>query len=614
MSYCARKWCAVRWAEEILPYSDAPRGEFFMRKTKIVCTLGLASQTPEVIKGLINAGMNVARFNFSHGTHESHKKTFDIVRELSEKMQVPVATLLDTKGPEVRLGQFKDGKAYLETGTTFTLTTQEIIGDAQKASVTYKDLPRDVKPGIAILLDDGSIEMVVREVKGEEVLCEVLSGGDISDRKGVNLPEVHLTMPYISEQDKKDILFGLECGFDFIAASFVRSASDILELRQLMHEKGPDDARIIAKIENAEGVENIDEILRVSDGIMVARGDMGVEIPFEQLPAIQKLLIQKAYNAGKVVITATQMLESMIKNPRPTRAEISDVANAIYDGTSAIMLSGETAAGKYPVKVVETMARIAERTESDIDYEKRFFVRHRGQSSENVTSAISHATCTTAYDMGAAAIIAVTISGKAARMVSKYRPNIPIVGCTTSPVTYRQLSMSWGVVPIMIKQEMDLDRLFDHTVSCVEKAGIVRPGEVVVITTGVPLGVSGTTNLLKVHVAGDVLVSGQGINRRCATGRLCVARNEEDAILRFQPGDILVIGQTSNALLSLMKNASGVITQMDGMNSHAAVVGLALDIPVIVGAFNATNILKNGTIVTLDAERGVVTNSAGRKK
>lgn len=583
-----------------------------MRKTKIVCTLGIASQTPDIIEAMMRAGMNVARFNFSHGTHESHKKMFDIVRARSEALGVPVATLLDTKGPEVRLGEFEDGRAVLEPDAAFVLTTQTVTGNRQRASVTYADLPRDVKAGTRILLDDGLIELEVQSVEDTEIACRVVNGGEISNRKGVNVPGVRLSMPYISEKDEADVVFGLETGFDFIAASFVRAAEDILALRAILHRRGADGVRIIAKIENAEGFANLDEILRVSDGVMVARGDMGVEIPFEELPRIQKIMIRKAYNAGKIVITATQMLESMVQNPRPTRAEVSDVANAIYDGTSAIMLSGETAAGKYPVKAVETMALIAEQTENNIDYKKRFRERSDSLDGENVTNAISHATCTTAYDLGAAAVIAVTISGQTARMISKFRPDIPIIGATTSVRTWRQLSLSWGVVPMMIEEETDLDDLFSAASDAAERLGIVRPGEVVVVTTGVPLGISGTTNLLKVHVAGDVLVSGRGVGKLSARGNLCVAKDEDEALGRFQQGDILVVKSTSNNLLALMKQAAGVITEEDGMNSHAAVVGLALDIPVIVGAKDATNLLKSGTIVTLDAESGSVTNSAER--
>lgn len=580
-----------------------------MRKTKIVCTLGLVSQTPEVIGKLIDAGMNVARFNFSHGTHESHKAMFDVVKELREKKRRPIATLLDTKGPEVRLGDFAEGKTQLEQGQDFTLTTEQILGDNTRASISFAGLPDDVRPGTTLLLDDGLIELSVRSVKGTEILCQVVNGGPISNRKGLNVPGVSLSQPYLSQRDREDIVFGLETGFDFIAASFVRCAQDILEIRQILHEQNAEDVKLIAKIENAEGVNNIDEILRISDGIMVARGDMGVEIPFEELPSLQKELIKKAYNAGKIVITATQMLESMTKNPRPTRAEATDVANAIYDGTSAIMLSGETASGLYPVKAVETMVRIAERTETEINYRKRFHTQEYSAENTNVTNAISHAACSTAFDLGATAIIAVTMSGHSARRISKYRPDIPIVACTISQKTYRQMSMSWGVIPLIIEEENDLDHLFTHAVNEAMSAGIVASGDLVVIAAGVPLGISGTTNLLKVHIAGDVLVMGHGLGNLTACGNLCVAQSEQEALQNFRQHDILVIEKTSNNILSVLKSASAIVTEEDGINSHAAIVGLALDIPVIVGAKSATNILKSGTIVTVDAERGVVCNS-----
>lgn len=582
-----------------------------LRKTKIVCTLGLATQTPEIIEKLILAGMNVARFNFSHGTHESHKKLFDLVCEAREKLDIPVATLLDTKGPEIRLGEIAGGKATLTEGEVFVLTPQEVEGTGEKATISYKGLAKDIGPGARLLIDDGLIELrAVRVEEDGDIICEVVNGGEISCRKGVNVPGASLSMPYLSKRDREDILFGLETGFDYIAASFVRCADDVLEIKSILNKHNKNDTLVIAKIENSEGVGNIDEILRVSDGIMVARGDMGVEIPFEELPSLQKILIEKAYNAGKIVITATQMLESMIKNPRPTRAEATDVANAIYDGTSAVMLSGETAAGLYPVKAVETMARIAQRTEADINYQKRFQSKHYSLENENVTNAISHATCTTAYDLRAKAIIAVTMSGTTARRISKYRPDMPIIGCTTREKTYRQLAMSWGVAPMRMQEEDQLDQLFSHAVKSAQEKGLVNSGDLVVITTGVPLGISGTTNLIKAHIAGDVLVTGTGVGELSACGNVCVARTEEEALKRFRSGDILVIKQTANSILPLMKSAKAIVTEEAGMNSHAAVVGLALDIPVIVGAEHATNILKSGTIVTVDAGQGIVSNTS----
>jgi pyruvate kinase len=578
------------------------------RKTKIVCTLGLSSQTKEVIEALMDAGMNVARFNFSHGTHESHKAVFEIVDSLRVEKNIAVATLLDTKGPEIRLGLFENDRITVKEGDVFTLTTQAVTGNKDRVSVSYENLPKDVAVGKHILIDDGLIDMTILEVSDTDIRCEVNNNGEISNRKGVNVPGVSLTMPYLSEKDISDIVFGIETGFDFIAASFVRNAQDVLDIRKLLHHHGGDDILIISKIENAQGVENLEEIMRVSDGIMVARGDMGVEIDLELLPKLQKQLIRKAYHDGKMVITATQMLDSMMKNPRPTRAETTDVANAIYDGTSAIMLSGETAAGLYPVLAVETMARIADSTEGDILYRSQFERNDLMDDSGNVTNAISHATVTTAYDLNASAIITVSMSGRAARSISKFRPDIPIVGCSASRKTYYQLALSWGVAPAHVSMKNDLDALIEDSVRAAQTLGLVQHGDLVVISTGVPLGISGTTNLLKVHIAGDVLIRGTGIGRAKARGSLCVALSQEDAIARFHDGDILVIEETSNDLLNQIRASSGVITEDEGLNSHAAIVCTALDIPIIVGAKNATKLLKNGTVVTLDPELGFVSS------
>lgn len=469
-----------------------------MRKTKIVCTLGPSTDNDEVLKGIMKNGMDVARFNFSHGTHEEHKGRLDKVKKFRKELGLPIAAMLDTKGPEVRVRDFEDGKIMLENGNKFTLTTRDLMGNSEIASVTYKGLPKDVEVGTRILIDDGLIELKVLEVTDTDVVCEVICGGPVSNHKGVNIPNVDLSMPYISNVDRSDIIFGIEQGFDFIAASFVRCADDILQIREILDEYNCKSINIISKIENMQGVKNIDEIIEVSDGIMVARGDMGVEIPNEDVPVMQKMIIKKVYNAGKQVITATQMLDSMIKNPRPTRAETADVANAIYDGTSAVMLSGESAAGKYPVEAVQTMARIAERTEEDIDYRKRFFALSRTGKIE-ITDAISHATCTTAYDIGAKAIVTVTKSGRTARMVSKYRPDCAIIACAMSDNVARQLNMSWGVTPIIIKEEKDTFELFEHAVAEVKAKGYLKDGDNTVITAGVPLGTSGTTNMLKVE-------------------------------------------------------------------------------------------------------------------
>ena len=470
-----------------------------MRKTKIVCTVGPATDDDNVLRELMKSGMDVARFNFSHSDHDVHKKRFETIKRLRAELGLNIATLLDTKGPEIRLRDFKDHKpVYIKDGEDFTLTTKDVEGTEKIASITFEHLPKDVSVGSRILINDGVIEMVVKTVSDTDITCTVIHGGKLSDHKGVNVPGAKLSMPYISDADMADLEFGAKMGFDFIAASFVRTGADVIYLRKFTQSLGWANPRIIAKIENAEGVENIDEILEAADGIMVARGDMGVEIPFEQIPAIQKDLIHKAYNAGKQVITATQMLESMMTNPRPTRAEITDVANAIYDGTSAIMLSGETAAGEYPMEAVKTMALIAETTEKNINYLRRFKNRE-DQKSANITEAISHATVTTAHDLEAAAILTVTKGGNTARMLSKYRPNCPIIGLTTDETTCHQMNMSWGIIPGIIEEKTNTDDLIEHAIQYSLSKGYLKHGDLVVVTAGVPLGMSGTTNLIKVE-------------------------------------------------------------------------------------------------------------------
>ena len=463
--------------------------------------MGPSSNTYETVKALALAGMNVARFNFSHGTQESHLETFRVVSRVRSELHMPIATLLDTKGPEIRLKTFANGPVILKEGMLFTLTTREVPGDESIVSITHMNLPHDLGQQTRILIDDGLVELHVESKSDTDIITRVVSGGQISDRKGVNVPGVRFSMPYISEKDKDDVLFGIRSGFDYIAASFVRGAEDVQALRQLLDENGGEHVRIIAKIENADGVAHIEEIIEASDAVMIARGDMGVEIPFEEIPIIQKRMIKAATMAGRQVITATQMLESMVHNPRPTRAEITDVANAIYDGTSATMLSGETASGKYPVEAVKTMARIAERAENDIDYRKRFLERSMAESSETITDAISHATCLIALNMHAAAIVTVTKSGTTAKMISRFRPNMPIIACTPDASTYRQLSLSWGVTPVLIGEERITDVLFEHAVDASVDTGIISKGDLVVLTAGVPLSISGTTNLIKVvHV------------------------------------------------------------------------------------------------------------------
>lgn len=474
------------------------------RKTKIICTLGPATDDENVLEKMILAGLDVARFNFSHGTYEDHKKRLDELVRLRKKLNLPVATLLDTKGPEIRLGNFEDPNGVeIKDGDKFVLTTRECLGNSERCYVNYEGLTSDVKKGTTILINDGLISMTVDSVKGTEIYCTVVDGGLLTNHKGVNVPGVELKMPYLSARDMADLQFGKDNDFDFIAASFVRNATDITILRNYVDAIGWKDVKIIAKIENAQGVENIDDIIAVSDGIMVARGDMGVEIHFELIPSIQKMIIQKVYEAGKIVVTATQMLESMITNPRPTRAEITDVANAIYDGTSAIMLSGESAVGKHPLEAVEAMASIAKTTENDIDYIKRFNKFYPESGATDITSAISHATVTTSHDLNASAIITVTKSGTTARMISKFRPSTCIIGATIDDKVWRQLNLSWGVIPVKCELKNNTDELFDHAVDVSHKAKLIKNGETVVITAGIPLGISGTTNMLKVQVVNE---------------------------------------------------------------------------------------------------------------
>ena len=578
-----------------------------MRRTKIVCTLGPSTDKEEVLRNLMKNGMNVARMNFSHGTHEEQKARLDMIKKLREELNLPVAALLDTKGPEIRIGDVEGGKLELKPGQEFTLTTEEMLGTEKKVTITYKELYKDVEPGDSILIDDGLIGMEVVRIDESDIVCRVKNGGFISNHKGVNVPGVELKMPFVSQKDYEDIVFAAEQDYDFIAASFTRTAEDIMEIRKILQEHGGEKIHIIAKLENKQGVKNCEDILRVADGIMIARGDMGVEIPLEEVPVIQKELIRKAMHMGKPVITATQMLDSMMKNPRPTRAETSDVANAIYQGTSAIMLSGETAAGAYPIEAVQTMAKIAERTEQDIDYSREFKPRKLAEAPD-VTSAISHATCTTAADLKAAAIVAVSKSGRTVSRIAKYLPVCPIIGCTTDERVYRQLNLLWGVTPVVMKEANTADELFDHAVELAEQKGLIARGELVVIAAGVPVGLSGTTNMMKVQIAGNALVTGKGANKLKASGNVCVCSNDEDLEKKFRAGDIVVVEQTTNEMVHKLKDAAGIITETGDRYSHAAVVGMTLEIPVITSARNATRILKSGTFVTMDAEQGIVYN------
>ena len=575
-----------------------------MRKTKIVCTLGPATDRDGILREMLLAGMNVARFNFSHGSHEEHKGRLDALKVLREELQLPVAAMLDTRGPEIRLKTFAAGSIQLRTGQEFTLTTENIVGDQDRCAITYSDLPQDVRAGDTILLDDGLVRLTVLETLPTAIRCRVENDGAMKNNKGVNVPGIRLSMPYMSQRDREDILFGVEQGFDLIAASFVRTADDVREIRRLLDE-ADSSIQIIAKIENQEGVSNLAEILSVADGIMVARGDMGVEIDFTEIPIIQKDMIAQCVAAGKPVITATQMLDSMMENPRPTRAEITDVANAIYDGTSAIMLSGETAAGKYPVEAVQTMDAIALRTEADINYAKR--MRNLpGSSRLSIAAATAHAACTTAMDIGADAILTVSQSGATARLVSRFRPGTTVVACLLSERVQRQMALYWGVVPLLMPYAQNTDQLIEFAIQAAEKAELVKQGDLVVITAGVPVGVSGTTNMIKVHLVGGALLNAVGVGASNASGPLCVCRSLEDVAAKFRPGDVLVVPYTTNDLLPYIRQAAAVISEESGTNGHAATVGLTLGKAVIVGAAGAVQRLKDGAMVSVDCARGVV--------
>lgn len=576
-----------------------------MRKTKIVCTIGPASESKDKLEDIIKAGMNVARLNFSHGDFEEHGARIKNIREASKKVGKNVAILLDTKGPEIRTQTLEGGSVELVKGAVLRVSMTEVVGNSELISVTYPRLINDVHVGSTLLLDDGLIELKVTEIADGQLVTEVVNTGLLKNKKGVNVPNVSVNLPGITEKDAKDIEFGIEQDVDFIAASFVRRASDVFEIRQLLEKHGAEHIQIIPKIENQEGVDNIDEILEVSDGLMVARGDLGVEIPPEDVPLVQKDLIKKCNKMGKPVITATQMLDSMQRNPRPTRAEASDVANAIFDGTDAIMLSGETAAGIYPVESVLTMNNIAVKTETALKYED--ILRKRSKESEHsVTNAISQSVTHTAQNLRASAILAPTESGHTARMISKYRPKSPIIAITSSERVSRALSLVWGVYPFAGHRAVSTDEMLQAAVDESLKTGIVKNGDLVVISAGVPVGEKGTTNLMKVHVIGEVAAKGQGIGRKSTTGNVIIAKNAEEAIAKTKNGDILVTPNTDRDMMEAFEKASAVITEQGGLTSHAAVVGLNLGIPVIVGVEGVTSIFNDGDEITVDSQHGKI--------
>ncbi|WP_062047792.1 pyruvate kinase [Bacillus sp. JCM 19034] len=574
-----------------------------MRKTKIVCTIGPVSETVEKLEQLINAGMNVARLNFSHGDFEEHGNRIKNIREAVKRTGKEVAILLDTKGPEIRTQTLEGGAAELVAGQELIISMSEVVGNKEKISVTYPGLVNDVEPGSKILLDDGLIGLEVKEVRENELVTVVLNDGVLKNKKGVNVPNVSVNLPGITEKDIADIKFGIEQGVDFVAASFVRRASDVLEIRELLDGNGGSDIHIIPKIENQEGVDNIGEILEVSDGLMVARGDLGVEIPAEDVPLVQKELIKRCNVAAKPVITATQMLDSMQRNPRPTRAEASDVANAIFDGTDAIMLSGETAAGDYPVESVETMHNIATRTEKALNYDA-ILRKKTKEAQTSITNAIGQSVAHTASNLSAAAILTATESGHTARVVSRYRPLSPIIAVTSNERVIRKLNLVWGVKPVLGKSAATTDEMFESTIDFAMNSGEIKQGDLVVITAGVPINEPGTTNIMKVHLIGEVIAKGQGIGRRTAAGRVVIARNAEEANEKTKENSILITFSTDKDMIPAFEKAAAVITEEGGLTSHAAVVGLDLSTPVIVGVEGALSMFEEGEEITVDSARG----------
>ena len=577
-----------------------------MRKTKIVCTIGPSSENENTFKELVLNGLYVARLNFSHGTHEEHKVKIDVIKKVRETLGTSTAIMLDTKGPEIRTRDFENGVAELTKGQEFVLTTRNILGNNKIASVTYEDFARDIKEGNIILIDDGLISLEVIEVINDtDLKCIVKNGGTIKNKKGINVPNVHINLPALTQRDIDDIKFGIEQGVDYIAASFIRKADDVIAIRRILEDENADEIMIISKIENRQGVENIDEIIEVTDGIMVARGDLGVEIPAEEVPLVQKMLIKKCNDAGKPVITATQMLDSMMRNPRPTRAEVSDVATAIFEGTDAIMLSGETASGSYPVEAVQTMARIAEMIEGSLDFED--ILKTKTVSLTNsITDSISFATCRTCMDLKASAIISATSSGYTAAAVSKYRPVAPIIAATESEQVMRKLSIYWGVYPIKISKMNSTDEIIDKSVDRALELGYIENGDLIVITAGVPVGISGSTNLLKVHIVSELLYKKVGAGKETVIARARIAKNVAELRDKFEDGDILVMAATDKDVIDYMSRASAIIVEEGGLTSHAFIAALNLGKEVVVGAENCTKEIKDGEILTVNGKQGVV--------
>ncbi len=577
-----------------------------MKKTKIVCTIGPASESEETLEQLMEAGMNVARLNFSHGDHDEHLTRIERIRSISKKVGIPVGIMLDTKGPEIRTHKMAEEVIQLSKGSEVRISMKEVLGTAEKFSVSYDGLINDVELGMPILLDDGLVELQVSAIdeENQEIVTKAINSGVLKNNKGVNVPGASLNLPGLTDKDRSDIEFGIKNGVTFIAASFVRRTSDVLEIKDILEKNDALHIQIIPKIENQEGVDNLDDIIAVSDGLMVARGDLGVEIPVEEVPIVQKEMIAKCRRAGKPVITATQMLDSMQENPRPTRAEASDVANAIFDGTDAIMLSGETAAGDYPVEAVRTMSNIAIRTETSLLDQDAYSLKAYDQ--EDTTEAIGQAVGHTAKNLKIETIVAATDSGHTARMISKYRPKADIVAMTFSQATADALTLKWGVVPIVSEKPETTDDMFNLAATYVVDHGFASEGDLILITAGVPVGESGTTNLMKIQLIGSKLVQGQGVGSGTVVGRAVVADNASEAIDNMADGSILVVKTTDKDYLPAIEKASAIVVEQGGLTSHAAVVGIAMGIPVVVAAESATSLVNNGELITVDSRRGIV--------
>ena len=572
-----------------------------MKKTKMVCTLGPASDSKEILTKMIQGGLNVARLNFSHGSHEEHAGRIQRIKEVRKELNIPVALMLDTKGPEIRTGDLKEGKVTLETGKKIVLTSEQIEGDADRVSVSYEGLPDDLSVGNKILIDDGLIELNVDRIDGTEIYCSIDNGGVLGSKKSVNIPNVEINLPGLTPKDESDLIFGIKQKVDFVAASFVRKPQDVIAIRKVLENNGGGNIQIISKIENREGVERIDRILAVSDGIMVARGDLGVEIPAEEVPLVQKSIIKKCNLLGKPVITATQMLDSMIRNPRPTRAEVGDVANAVFDGTDAVMLSGETAAGAYPVQAVETMANIVEKTERSEEYINRQKPEH---GELTITNAVSEAAVQIAANLDATAIIAATSSGHTPRMLSKYRPECTILAVSDKVSTVRRLTLSWGVYCMYMTELRDTDSMVHDSVQAAVELGVVKIGDLAVVAAGVPLGVQGNTNMIKVHTVGNAIMSGIGIGDKPVTGYAKLIN--EDNASEFKEGDILVVKSLSPDISWILDKAAAIITEEGGLSSEGAIAGLHYNIPVIVGVEKALEIIGHGKLISVDPKRGMV--------